>query len=90
MNTKEMINKLVLVRNSVSGPGLELAKTLLKEGVKVMINGPEQNQIVKTINSLAKEFKACMLYGVPGTIMSVEEYEKFYGKQPLVEYVISA
>lgn len=79
--------KIVLVRDSVDGKGLELAKDLLKQNVCVMINGPEQEKIIERLNQLAHEFHADLLYGVPGNIMSVEEYAKFYGKPQISEVV---
>ena len=81
--------KLVLVRDSVDGKGLELAKALLKEGVRVMINGPEQEKIIERLNELAHTYNPCLLYGVPGTIMSTEEFAKFYA-QPQIDEVVSA
>ncbi|MEG0949529.1 MAG: hypothetical protein RR303_09705 [Bacteroidales bacterium] len=85
----EAKKKLVLVRNSVDGKGLELAETLLKEGIRVMINGPEQEKIIEKLNQLAKTYNACQLYGVPGNIMSVEEFNKFYGN-PQIDEIVSA
>ena len=36
-----MENKIILVRDSIGGKGLDLAKDLLGKKVKVMINGPD-------------------------------------------------
>lgn len=85
----EAKKKLVLVRDSVDGKGLELAETLLKEGIRVMINGPEQEKIIERLNQLAHIYSACLLYGVPGNIMSVEEFNKFYGN-PQIDEIVSA
>lgn len=79
--------KIVLVRNSVDGKGLELAKTLLKENISVMINGPEQEKIIECLNKLAHEYCADLLYGVPGNIMSPQEFAKFYGNPQIAEVV---
>ena len=68
-----MENKIILVRDSIAGKGLELAKDLLSKQVKVMINGPEQEAVIETMQALAQDFCAELIFGVPGNIMSVEE-----------------
>lgn len=83
------MEKLVLVRDSVDGKGLELAKALLDKGIRVMINGPEQEKVVECMNQLAHQYSACLIYGVPGTIMSVDEFVRFYG-HPKIDEVVSA
>ena len=82
-----MENKFILVRDSIAGKGLELAKDLLSKKVKVMINGPEQEAVIETMQALAKDFCAELIFGVPGNIMSVEEYEKFYSNPKISEVV---
>ncbi len=82
-----MENKIILVRDSIGGKGLDLAKDLLGKKVKVMINGPEQEKVIETMQALAKDYCADLIYGVPGTIMSVEEYEKFYSTPKISEVV---
>lgn len=89
MDTKTMKGKLVMIPDSVSGKGLEFAKSLLDDGIRVMINGPEQEKIIECLFKLAKKYHADLLYGVPGVIMSVEEYNKFYANPP-IDMVVSA
>ena len=84
-----MENKIVLVRDSVSGKGLDLAKELLDKGVKVMINGPEQEQIIEVMQTLSQKYNADLIYGVPGCVMSVTEYSQFYSN-PQISEVVSA
>lgn len=84
-----MESKIVMVRDSVAGKGLELAESMLKEGIKVMINGPEQEKIIELLNILAHKYPADLLYGVPGTILSVEEYSRFYSN-PMIQEVVTA
>ncbi|MDO5571486.1 MAG: hypothetical protein Q4F97_08500 [Bacteroidales bacterium] len=79
--------QIVLVRDSVSGKGLELAESLLKDNIKVMINGEKQIDIVVTMFELAHRYDPSLIYGVPGNIMSVEEYEKFYAHPQITSIV---
>ncbi len=89
MDTSKMKGKLVMVTDSVSGKGLEFAKSLLNDGIKVMINGEEQAVIVECLTQLAKTYHADLLYGVPGVILSVDEYKNFFGK-PHIDMVVTA
>ena len=84
-----MDSKIILVRDSIDGKGFELAKEMLGKGIKVMINGQEQEDVIEVMQKLSQQYPADLIYGVPGCIMSVTEYAEFYSN-PIISEVVSA
>ncbi|MCA1062747.1 SDR family oxidoreductase [Rossellomorea sp. AcN35-11] len=68
-------NKLVLITGSTSGIGKETAKTFLKEGANVIINGRTQEKVDNVVRELSP---LGTVYGIAADLSRMEESKKLF------------
>lgn len=64
-------NKTAFISGSTAGIGFATAKSLLREGAEVILNGRTKASIDKAVSNLSLEFTQSKIYGIPANF----EYE---------------
>ena len=81
--------KTALVTGSASGIGYAIALGLVKEGVKVYINGRSEETINKAINTIKAEVSAAEVEGIAADFSKVEEVNSLLKKLPEVDILVN-
>jgi len=81
--------KTALVTGSASGIGYAIALGLVKEGVKVFINGRSAETINKAINTIKAEVPAAEVEGIAADFSKVEEVNSLLKKLPEVDILVN-
>jgi len=84
----QLENKLAVVTGSTAGIGLAIARHLLDEGARVIINGRTQEAVSKIVEQLSVNTKG-ELIGFAGDISQAHVADQLFEKHPNVEILIN-
>ena len=81
----ELLNKTALVTGSTKGIGKAIAKELAKEGVNVLINGRNYEEVERTVQEIKSEFPLTSPQNAAADIVDVQQREELFKKYPNVD-----
>lgn len=82
-------NKTALVTGSTRGIGKAIAIELAKEGVNVLINGRNNEEVEQTVNEIQSEFPDTCPQNAAADIVNMEHREALFNKYPYVDILIN-
>ena len=85
----QLKNKIVFITGSTAGIGFATAKTMLAEGVRLIINGRSQDSIDKAIEKLKAEYPESEISGMAADFSKLEEVESLMQKLPPIDVLIN-
>jgi NAD(P)-dependent dehydrogenase (short-subunit alcohol dehydrogenase family) len=85
----QLKGKTVFISGSTSGIGFSVAKTFLREGASVYINGRTEISIAKAIQRLKADFPEGKTEGVASDFSKAEEVESLIEKLPEIDILIN-
>jgi len=85
----ELLNKTALVTGSTKGIGKAIAKELAKEGVNVLINGRNYEEVERTVKEIKAEFPLTNPQNAAADIVDVQQREELFKKYPNVDILIN-
>lgn len=71
-------NKTALITGSTKGIGKAIAFELAKEGVNVLINGRNYDQVEQTVNEIKSNFPATSPQNATADIVNIEQREALF------------
>ncbi len=81
--------KTAFISGSTAGIGFATARSLLQEGVKVIINGRSKEGVQTAMAKLQQEFEAAQVDGIAADLGKPEEVEKLFAELPAVDILIN-
>lgn len=81
--------KTAFISGSTAGIGFATARSLLQEGVKVIINGRSAEGVQTALGKLRQEFGAEQVSGIAADLGKPEEVEKLFAELPAVDILIN-
>lgn len=81
--------KTALVTGSTSGIGYAIALGLVKEGVKVYLNGRTEDKIRKAIEAIKAQVSEAEVEGIAADFSKVEEVNRLLKKLPEVDILVN-
>src|SRR6056300_96820 len=81
--------KTAFISGSTSGIGFATAQVLLKEGMKVYINGRTQNSVEIALKKLEKAVPKAQVFGVAADFSEEKELKKIQTAIPNVDVLIN-
>ncbi|AOM75956.1 SDR family NAD(P)-dependent oxidoreductase [Pedobacter steynii] len=85
----QLKSKTAFISGSTQGIGFAIAKQLLKEGAKVIINGRTQKKIDLAIRKLTEEIPDADVYGIPADFANADEVNQLLAKLPDTDILIN-
>lgn len=82
-------NKTALVTGSTKGIGKAIAKELAKEGVHVLINGRNEEEVERTVKELKAEFPATSPQNAAADLVNKQEREALFEKFPNIDILVN-
>ncbi|RUT40465.1 SDR family NAD(P)-dependent oxidoreductase [Paenibacillus anaericanus] len=82
-------NKTALVTGSTKGIGKAIAIELAKEGVNVLINGRNNEEVEQTVNEIRSNFPATSPQNAAADIVDIKQREALFEKYPHVDILIN-
>ncbi|WP_438496118.1 SDR family NAD(P)-dependent oxidoreductase [Paenibacillus sp. IHBB 3054] len=82
-------NKTALVTGSTKGIGKAIAIELAKEGVNVLINGRNYEEVEQTVNEIRSKFPATSPQNATADIVDVMQREALFEKYPHVDILVN-
>lgn len=82
-------NKTALVTGSTRGIGKAIAIELAKEGVNVLINGRNYEEVESTVNQIKLDFTATSPQNATGDIVDVQQREALFEKYPNIDILVN-
>lgn len=82
-------NKTALVTGSTKGIGKAIAIELAKEGVNVLINGRNYEEVEQTVNEIRSKFPATSPQNATADIVDVTQREALFEKYPHVDILVN-
>ncbi|HEY0177345.1 MAG TPA: SDR family oxidoreductase [Pedobacter sp.] len=82
-------NKTAFISGSTAGIGFAIAKSLLQEGVNVIINGRTAQSVLSAVEELSAEFKNANITGIAADFSKVEEINELIAKLPDIDILIN-
>ncbi|RIW32514.1 SDR family oxidoreductase [Bacillus salacetis] len=86
MNLK---NKTALVTGSTRGIGKAIAIELAKEGVNVLINGRNYEEVERTVNEIKSEFPDTFPQNAAADIVDNQQREALFKKHPQIDILVN-
>jgi 3-oxoacyl-[acyl-carrier protein] reductase len=86
MNLK---NKTALVTGSTRGIGKAIAIELAKEGVNVLINGRNDEEVERTVNEIKVEFPDTFPQNAAADIVDKQQREALFKKHPQIDILVN-
>jgi 3-oxoacyl-[acyl-carrier protein] reductase len=82
-------NKTALVTGSTKGIGKAIAIELAKEGVNVLINGRNYEEVERTINEIKSDFPATSPQNATADIVDIQQREALFEKYPNIDILVN-
>lgn len=82
-------NKTALVTGSTKGIGKAIAIELAKEGVNVLINGRNYEEVERTVNEIKSDFPATSPQNATADIVDIEQREALLEKFPNIDILVN-
>lgn len=82
-------NKTALVTGSTKGIGKAIAIELAKEGVNVLINGRNYEEVERTVNEIKLDFPATSPQNAAADIVDVQQREALFDKYPNIDILVN-
>lgn len=82
-------NKTALVTGSTKGIGKAIAIELAREGVNVLVNGREHEEVERTVNELKSEFPDTSPQNAAADIVDLQQREALLEKYPHVDILVN-
>lgn len=81
--------KTALVTGSTKGIGKGIAVELVKEGVHVLINGRNSEEVERTVNEIRCQFPAASLQNAAADLTDSKQREALFQKYPQVDILVN-
>lgn len=82
-------NKTALVTGSTKGIGKAIAIELAKEGVHVLINGRNSEEVERTVNEIKADFPATSPQNAAADIVDMKQREALFEKYPAIDILVN-
>lgn len=82
-------NKTALITGSTKGIGKAIAIELAKEGVNVLINGRNYDQVEQTVNEIKSNFPATSPQNATADIVDIAQREALFEKYPNIDVLVN-
>lgn len=82
-------NKTALVTGSTKGIGKAIAIELAREGVNVLVNGRNNEEVERTVNELKAEFPDTSPQNATADIVDIQQKEALFEKYPQVDILVN-
>jgi len=82
-------NKTALVTGSTKGIGKAIAMELAKEGVNVLINGRNYEEVEQTVNEIKFNFPATFPHNAAADLVDAGQREALFDKYPNVDILVN-
>ena len=82
-------NKTALVTGSTKGIGKAIAIELAKEGVHVLINGRNDEEVERTVNEIKSAFPATSPQNAAADIVDIRQREALFKKYPQIDILVN-
>jgi len=84
-----LTNKTALVTGSTKGIGKAIAIELAREGVNVLINGRNYEEVEQTVNEIRTQFPATSPQNATADIVDTKQREVLFEKYPKVDILVN-
>ncbi|MCP3025374.1 SDR family NAD(P)-dependent oxidoreductase [Halobacillus sp. A5] len=84
-----LTNKTALVTGSTKGIGKAIAIELAKEGVNVLINGRNYEEVEGIVNEIKSDFPTTSPKNAAADIVDVEQRENLFNKYPNIDILVN-
>ena len=82
-------NKTALVTGSTKGIGKAIAIELAKEGVNVLINGRNYEEVERIVNEIKSDFPATSPQNATADIVDIQQREALFEKYPNIDILVN-
>ena len=82
-------NKTALVTGSTKGIGKAIATELAREGVNVLVNGRNREEVERTVNELRTEFPDTSPRNAAADLVDLQQREALFEKYPQVDILVN-
>ncbi|MBP1963398.1 SDR family NAD(P)-dependent oxidoreductase [Paenibacillus aceris] len=82
-------NKKALVTGSTKGIGKAIAIELAKEGVHVLINGRDYEEVERTVNEIKSDFPATFPQNATADLVDIGQREALFEKYPTIDILVN-
>lgn len=82
-------NKTALVTGSTKGIGKAIAIELAKEGVNVLINGRNDEEVERTVNEIKSDFPATNPQNATADLVDIQQREALFEKYPTIDILVN-
>ncbi len=85
----ELKNKTAIVTGSTRGIGKAIAIELAKEGVNVLINGRNYEEVERTVNEIKLAFPDSFPQNATADIVDTQQREALFQKHPQIDILVN-
>ncbi|WP_137789249.1 SDR family oxidoreductase [Bacillus sp. E(2018)] len=85
----ELNNKTALVTGSTKGIGKAIAIELAKEGVNVLINGRNYEEVERIVNEIKSDFPATSPQNATADLVDIQQREALFRKYPNIDILVN-
>jgi NAD(P)-dependent dehydrogenase (short-subunit alcohol dehydrogenase family) len=85
----QLQNKTAFISGSTAGIGFAIAKSLLQEGAKVIINGRSQDGVDKAVEELKGLAKGLSVSGIPADFAKADEVTRLIEQLPDIDILVN-
>lgn len=82
-------NKIALVTGSTKGIGKAIAIELAKEGVNVLINGRNYEEVERTVNEIKSDYPSTSPQNATADIVDIQQREALFEKYPNIDILVN-
>lgn len=82
-------NKTALVTGSTKGIGKAIAVELAKEGVNVLINGRNDEEVERIVNEMKSDFPTTCPQNATADIVDIQQRESLFKKHPNIDILVN-